>query len=188
MNGNGKKTIGFGAEKKKDGPQWPDLPASVVDADALRILAEIPGWPAKLPPGSVLTPHPGEMSGLTGLSKEDIQRDRTGIARRFAREWKTIVVLKGAFTVIAAPDGRCAIEPFATAALARAGTGDVLAGTIGGLIAQGVESWQAAVLGAYLHGRAGELAAEHAGVSDSVLARDVALFLSQSIAELRGAG
>jgi hydroxyethylthiazole kinase-like uncharacterized protein yjeF len=187
-DGNGKKTIGFGAEKKKDGPPSPSLPPSVVDADALRILAEIPDWPGTLPPGSILTPHPGEMSALTGLARDEIQADRAGIARRFAREWKAIVVLKGAFTVIAAPDGRCAIEPFATPALARAGTGDVLAGTIGGLLAQGVESWQAAVLGAYLHGRAGELAAEHAGVSDSVLARDVALFLSQSIAELRGVG
>ncbi len=185
---NGKKTIGFGAEEKKGGSQWPSLPASVVDADALRILSEIPDWPGKLPPGSILTPHPGEMSVLTGLAKEDIQRDRLGTAQRFAREWKTIVVLKGAFTVIASPDGRCAIEPFATPALARAGTGDVLAGTIGGLVAQGIESWQAAVLGAYLHGRAGELAAVHAGVSDSVLARDVARFLSQSIAELRGTG
>ncbi len=183
-----KKTIGFGAAPQKGTAQTARLPASVVDADGLRILSETPDWAGMLPPGSILTPHPGEMSGLTGLTRDEIQQDRTGIARRFAREWKVIVVLKGAFTVVAAPDGRCAIEPFATPALARAGTGDVLAGTIGGLVAQGVESWEAAVLGAYLHGRAGELAAAHAGVTDSVLARDVALFLSQAIAELRGAG
>jgi hydroxyethylthiazole kinase-like uncharacterized protein yjeF len=183
-----KNKIGFGAAQKPDSPPKAHLPAAVVDADALRILSELPEWPGMLPPGSVLTPHPGEMSALTGWSREDIQQDRAGSAQRFAREWNTIVVLKGAFTVVAAPDGRCAIEPFATPALARAGTGDVLAGTIGGLIAQGVESWQAAVLGAYLHGRAGELAAAHVGVTDSVLARDVALFLSQAIAELREAG
>ncbi|MGB7540383.1 MAG: NAD(P)H-hydrate dehydratase [Anaerolineales bacterium] len=185
---HGKKTYGFDPAEEQDSPQKTLLPAMVVDADALRILSEFPGWPGMLPPGSVLTPHPGEMSGLTGLTREIIQQDRAGIAQRFAREWNTIVVLKGAFTVVAAPDGRCAVEPFATPALARAGTGDVLAGTIGGLIAQGVEGWEAAVLGAYLHGRAGELAAAHAGVSDSVLARDVALFLSQAIAELRGMG
>lgn len=183
-----RKAIGFGPMEKKGISTKGPLPAAVVDADALRILSELPEWPGLLPPGSVLTPHPGEMSALTGLDKETIQKDRTGIAKRFAGEWNAVVVLKGAFTVVAAPDGRTAIEPFATASLARAGTGDVLAGTIGGLIAQGIESWHAAVLGAYLHGRAGELAAEHAGVTDSVLARDVALFLSHAIAELRGAG
>ncbi|MBN2085976.1 MAG: NAD(P)H-hydrate dehydratase [Anaerolineales bacterium] len=183
-----RRAIGFGTAAEKGNAETSHLPPSVVDADALRILPELPGWTGMLPNGSVLTPHPGEMAGLTGLTGEKIRQDRTGIAQRFAQQWNTIVVLKGAFTVVAAPDGRCAIEPFATPALARAGTGDVLAGTIGGLIAQGVESWEAAVLGAYLHGRAGELAAAHAGVTDSVLARDVALFLSQAIAELRGSG
>jgi hydroxyethylthiazole kinase-like uncharacterized protein yjeF len=182
-----KKALGFGAAQKNGSPTMAALPATVVDADALRMLSKLPDWPGLLPPGSVLTPHPGEMSALTGLDKETIQKDRRGITKRFAGEWNAVVVLKGAFTVIAAPDGRTAIEPFATPALARAGTGDVLAGVIGGLIAQGIESWPAAVLGAYLHGRAGELAAEHAGVTDSVLARDVALFLSHAIAELRGA-
>lgn len=86
----------------------------------------------------------------------------------------------------AAPDGRCAIEPFATPALARAGTGDVLAGSVGGLLAQGVESWQAAVLGAYIHGRAGELASGYIGAADLVLAGDVSRCLAKSIAELRG--
>jgi len=134
----------------------------------------------------VLTPHPGEMSALTGRSREQIQNDRPGTAIRYAREWNATVVLKGAFTVAAAPDGRCAISPFATPALARAGTGDVLAGVIGGLIAQGVDGWPAAVLGAYLHGRAGELAAARLGDPASVLAGDVALSLADAIAEIRG--
>jgi len=158
----------------------------IVDADALRMISEMENWSAMLSPGSILTPHPGEMAALTGLSKDEIQKDRSGVASRFAKTWNVVVILKGAFTVVAAPDGRCAIEPFATPALARAGTGDVLAGTVGGYLAQGVESWQAAVLGAYAHGRAGELAASEAGAPDSVLAGDVARCLAKSIAELRG--
>jgi len=181
-----KMPIGFGKQEKPELDEKIPLPPMVVDADALRILSEMESWPEMLPAGSILTPHPGEMSALTGLSKEEIQKDRSGIALRFAKTWNAMVILKGAFSVVAAPDGRCAIEPFATPALARAGTGDVLAGTVGGLVAQGMESWQAAVLGAYLHGRAGELAACEAGASDSVLAGDVARCLSRAIAELRG--
>jgi NAD(P)H-hydrate epimerase len=186
-NGQGKKTpIGFGVTGRPESEQRGSRPPMVVDADGLRMLAEMEDWPAMLPPGSVLTPHPGEMAALTGLSKDEIQKDRSGVAQRFSQAWNVVVILKGAFSVVAAPDGRCAIEPFATPALARAGTGDVLAGTVGGLLAQGMESWQAAVLGAYLHGRAGELAAASAGASDSVLAGDVARCLAKSIAELRG--
>ncbi len=187
QNGQGRKTpIGFGMAEKPDPDQKIQRPPMIVDADALRMLSEMEGWPGMLPPGSILTPHPGEMSALTGLSKEEIQKDRSGTAVRFAKSWNAVVILKGAFTVVAAPDGRCAIEPFATPALARAGTGDVLAGTVGGLVAQGMESWQAAVLGSFLHGRAGELAAREIGASDSVLAGDVARCLAKAIAELRG--
>jgi hydroxyethylthiazole kinase-like uncharacterized protein yjeF len=181
-----KSAIGFAAAAKAESGKKTLRPPMVVDADALRILAANPDWPGMLSPGSILTPHPGEMAALTGMAKDQIQQDRTGTAVRFAREWHAVVVLKGAFTAAAAPDGRCAIVPFATPALARAGTGDVLAGVIGGLIAQGLDGWRAAVLGAFLHGRAGELAAEHGGAADSVMARDVARFLSHSIAELRG--
>jgi NAD(P)H-hydrate epimerase len=177
--------LGFGQpekaviEKRQQRSPW------VIDADALKILAEMEGWPGKLPPGSVLTPHPGEMSILCGISREEILKDRAGIALRFAREWNLVVVLKGAFTVIASPDGTQAISPFATSALARAGTGDVLAGVIGGLIAQGMKGFEAAVLGVFLHGRAGEIAAEKIRAADSVLAGDVARAIADSIAELR---
>jgi NAD(P)H-hydrate epimerase len=161
------------------------FPPCVVDADGLKHLSGLPGWPEALPDGTILTPHPGEMSLLTGSSKESIQAERLDEARRSARAWGHIVVLKGAHTVIAEPAGRAMILPFATPALARAGTGDVLAGVIVGLRAQGVPAFSAAVLGGYLHGRAGELAAASLGTTASVLATDVAAALPRALAELQ---
>lgn len=149
------------------------LPPLVVDADGLRLMARIKDWPALLPPGSVLTPHPGEMSALTGLSVEQIQSDRLGTARKYAREWKTTVILKGALTVIAAPDGRAYIVPVATAALAKAGSGDVLAGLVAGLLAQGRPGLEAAIAGAWIHAQAGLEAAGQLGGTAAVLASDV---------------
>jgi len=131
-----------------------------------------------------LTPHPGEMSVLTGLSKEEVQADRLTIARRFSQEWGHVVVLKGAFTVVAAPDGEAAVIPVATPALARAGTGDVLAGLIAGLRAQGVPAFQAAAAGAWIHACAGLRAAEEIGNTASVLAGDVLRACVQVISEL----
>jgi NAD(P)H-hydrate epimerase len=148
-------------------------PPLVVDADALKLLAEVDGWPARLPPDSVLTPHPGEMAILSGLTKDAIQADRIGVGQKFAAEWNKVVVLKGAFTVVAAPDGRVTVLPFATAALAHAGTGDVLAGAIVGLLAQGLKPYDAAVAGGYLHGLAGVQAATMLGSTAAVLASDV---------------
>ena len=181
-----KGTLGFAAhapeEKGSDAGQK-SLPPLVVDADGLRLLAQAENGPARLPPLSVLTPHPGEMAALTGLDKDAIQADRLGVAQRFAAEWGQVVVLKGAFTVVAAPDGRATLVPFATSALARAGTGDVLAGMITGLLAQGVIPYEAAVAGAYLHGRCGELAAQTMGQTASVLAGDVLKALPAALAE-----
>jgi ADP-dependent NAD(P)H-hydrate dehydratase / NAD(P)H-hydrate epimerase len=156
----------------------------VVDADGLRHVAQIKDWHKKLHTPAVLTPHPGEMSVLTDLSKEEIQSDREEIARKYAQEWGHVVVLKGAFTVIAAPDGRTAIIPVATPALARAGTGDVLAGLIVGLLAQGLDAYDAAVAGAFIHAQAGLLAAETLGTTASVLASDVLDALPDVLAEL----
>jgi NAD(P)H-hydrate epimerase len=113
------------------------------------------------------------MSVLTGLPKDRIQANRLKLAQRFSREWGHVVVLKGAFTVIAAPDGETAIIPVATPALARAGTGDVLAGLIAGLRTQGVEAFEAAVAGAWIHAYAGLQAIEQVGNPASVLAGDV---------------
>jgi NAD(P)H-hydrate epimerase len=177
--------MGFLPEDREAAPEALALPQLVIDADGLRILADLEQWPARLPPGSILTPHPGEMAALTGLGTETIQANREGIAREKAMEWSQIVVLKGAHTVVAAPDGRGWVLPFATAALAKAGTGDVLAGAISGLCAQGVAAAEAAVLGAYLHGRAGVLAAERAGTTAGVLASEVARLLPAAMSELQ---
>jgi len=150
----------------------PDFPL-VMDADGLKLLTRLEHWPLRLPREAILTPHPGEMSILTGLSTHEIQADRLGIARRYSQEWGHVVVLKGAFTVVAAPSGQSAVIPVATPALARAGTGDVLAGLIVGLRAQGVSAFAAAVAGAWLHATAGLHAAEKLGNTASVLASDV---------------
>jgi NAD(P)H-hydrate epimerase len=153
--------------------QKTELPPLVIDADGLKLLAQLPDWPSRLPPNSVLTPHPGEMSILTNLPKETIQSDRLSTAEQFSRQWGHVVVLKGAVTVIAAPDGRTAVIPVATPALARAGTGDVLSGLIAGLRAQGVEPFCAAASGAWIHAFAGLRAGLNLGNSASVLAGDV---------------
>jgi NAD(P)H-hydrate epimerase len=150
-----------------------DLPPLVLDADGLKLLARIPEWHHKLPGPAVLTPHPGEMSVLTGLPVGQIQADRRQTAARFSREWGHVVILKGAFSVIAAPDGRMAVIPVATPALARAGTGDVLAGLVVGLRAQGVAAYEAAVAGAWIHAYAGLRAITAVGNPASVLAGDI---------------
>ena len=149
------------------------LPPAVFDADGLKLLAGLRGWPQRLPPLTVLTPHPGEMAILTGLPLAEIQAERLETARLYSREWGHVVVLKGAFSIIAAPDGRAAVIPVATPALACAGTGDVLAGLAVGLRAQGMPAFEAATAAAWIHARAGLLAAENLGSSAAVLAGDL---------------
>ncbi|MEI7845051.1 MAG: NAD(P)H-hydrate dehydratase [Chloroflexota bacterium] len=151
----------------------PQIPSMVIDADGLRLLSRVEKWHKLLPKDSILTPHPGEMAVLTGLAKEAIQADRLGISLRYSAEWGQIVVLKGAITIIASPDGRATLIPIATPALAKAGTGDVLAGIIVGLLAQGVISYDAAVAGAWIHAQSGLFASEKVGSDASVLATDV---------------
>ena len=134
------------------------LPPLVIDADGLNVLAKIENWHELLPENTILTPHPREFARLAGIDNEDtaeVQANRLDLAIEKAAEWNAIVVLKGAFTVVAAPDGRVAVSPFASAKLATAGTGDVLAGVITGLLAQGCEPFEAAVAGVWLHGYAG---------------------------------
>ncbi|HYM26679.1 MAG TPA: NAD(P)H-hydrate dehydratase, partial [Steroidobacteraceae bacterium] len=135
-----------------------DLPAGVrgcvIDADALNVLADHAGWHDRLRTPSVLTPHPGEMGRLLGSTIEAVQDDRLGVAMRAAARWGQTVVLKGAHTVVATPEGRGALSPYANALLATAGTGDVLAGAIAGLLAQGLAPFEAAGCGVYLHGMA----------------------------------
>jgi ADP-dependent NAD(P)H-hydrate dehydratase / NAD(P)H-hydrate epimerase len=170
----GTSRIGFlHDDKVKPDEQSKSLPPFVIDADGLRLLSKIDGWNMLLPKQSVLTPHPGEMSALTGLSVDQIQADRMGLAKKYALQWGQVVVLKGAFSVVASPEGGAVVIPVATAALARAGTGDVLAGAIAGLIAQGVEPYAAAVAGVWIHAQAGLFAADRVGNVASVMASDV---------------
>ncbi|MEF2966303.1 NAD(P)H-hydrate dehydratase [Paenibacillus sp. M1] len=147
----------------------------VVDADALNILAAAGGlaaWPGR-EAATVLTPHPGEMARLTGLSTAEVQRDRLGVARRFAEAHGVTLVLKGARTVVAAPDGRVYVNVTGHPGMATGGSGDVLTGLIAGLLAQGLDGVQAAALGVYLHGLAGERAAAGRANPASLLAGDI---------------
>ena len=144
----------------------------VLDADALNLLSEHRSILPKLSPDIVLTPHPAEFGRLANLETSAVQKDRRGIASRFAKTWNKVIVLKGAGTVIAAPDGRITLNPIATPALASGGTGDVLAGLIGGLMAQKLPAFEAAVTGVHIHSLAGtdlEASVGQAGVLASDL-------------------
>lgn len=175
--------IGFAyAPVAEDAQPGPPLPPLVIDADGLNLLTELDNWPERLPPNSILTPHPGEMARLLECDRDEVNADRIGVAQRAAAEWGQVIVLKGAFTVIAAPDGRTTLLPFANPALATAGSGDVLAGAIVALLGAGLEPYPAAVGGAFVHGAAGRLAAQEigpAGVAAGDLPRFVAAVLSE---------
>ena len=162
-------------------------PRLVVDADGLNNLSHIERWWELLPGESILTPHPGEMSRLCGQPVSGGGPDRLEIAQAKAKEWGQVVVLKGACTIIAAPDGRARINWRGNPALATAGTGDVLAGTIGGLLAQGMEPYDAAAAGVFLHSRAGLLASEALGDA-GVLAGDLLSLLPVARKQVSGQG
>ena len=182
-----KGQIGFVSSGPSEPAEGPELPPLVVDADGLNALAAADEWWKMLPPGIILTPHPGEMARLMGgdMTTKDVQADRDGHARRMAERWNAVVVLKGAFTVVAGPGGRVSILPFANPALATAGSGDVLAGAIAGLRAQGMDAFEAAVAGAYLHGLAGELARADMG-DMGVVAGDLPPRLPEALHSIRG--
>ncbi len=135
----------------------------VIDADGLNAVARTVDVLKKIKAPVVLTPHPGEMARLTGLSSADVQKDRVGIASGFAAAYKVVLVLKGAGTVVACPDGKVFVNSTGNPGMATGGTGDALTGMIGGLLAQGYPAMQAACLGVYLHGLAGDLAAKEKG-------------------------
>jgi NAD(P)H-hydrate epimerase len=162
----------------------PPLPALVLDADALNILSEMDDWTGHLPAEQcILTPHPGEIKRL--LAVDTLDTDLVQLATDAAQQWKQVVVLKGATTVVAAPDGRNAVHAAGNAALATAGTGDVLAGAIAGLVAQGLDLFDAAVLGTYLHSEAGVLLREEMG-DMGTLATDLLPRLPRAIKALKG--
>ena len=163
--------VGCGLGQDETAQQWLDHALAsqaplVIDADALGLLTEPPEAPC-----SILTPHPLEAARLLGVSVADVQADRPACARALAERFEAVAVLKGAGTVVAAPDGRLAINTSGHPVLATAGTGDVLAGTIAALLAGLLRAgcppdeaaWQAACAGVWLHGRAGECLARHQG-------------------------
>jgi NAD(P)H-hydrate epimerase len=135
----------------------------VIDADGLNALADHLE-PLKRPHAPmVLTPHPGEMGRLTRLGSREVQRRRIDLAVEFAQAYQVVLVLKGARTVVASPDGRVTLNPTGNSGMATAGTGDVLTGVIAALVAQGLSPADAARLGVYLHGSAGDLIARERG-------------------------
>jgi hydroxyethylthiazole kinase-like uncharacterized protein yjeF len=157
---------------------------TVVDADALNILATLPDWPGRLPPGSILTPHPGEMARLLAATADAVNAARIATARAAAAAWGHVVLLKGAHTVIAAPDGRTAVLPFALPTLATAGSGDVLAGAIVAMLARGLPAYEAAICGAYLHGHAGLLLARVTGMG-GVIAGDILARFGEALRQMQ---
>ena len=159
------------------------LPPLVIDADGLNFLSRTDCWWERTAGEIVLTPHPGEMARLTGHSTEHIQQNRVEVAVESAMKWNTVVVLKGAFTIVVYPDGRSMLSPFANPAMATAGTGDVLAGAIAGLLAQGLPLKDAAALGVYLHGLAGQRANAEFG-DTGMLASDLLPELPKAIKAL----
>jgi hydroxyethylthiazole kinase-like uncharacterized protein yjeF len=159
-------------------------PALVLDADALNTLAQLPNWWQKLNQDAILTPHPGEMARLVGVSVEEVQKQRLEMARKAAMEWRKVVVLKGAYTVVAASDGRARISQTANPGLASAGTGDVLTGAIAGLVAQGLSLFDAAACGVYLHSEAGEAVRQEMGDA-GMLASDLLPVLPKVIMRLK---
>ncbi|MBW2367413.1 MAG: NAD(P)H-hydrate dehydratase [Deltaproteobacteria bacterium] len=144
----------------------------VIDADGLNALAGSPDLLKRLDIPVVLTPHPGEMARLTGMSSKSIQQNRVECARRFAIDYHCHLVLKGAGTVVAHPDGQVYLNLTGNAGMATGGMGDVLTGIIAGLIAQGASAQAAAVAGVYLHGAAGDAGATSTG-PQGFLAREV---------------
>jgi hydroxyethylthiazole kinase-like uncharacterized protein yjeF len=151
----------------------------LIDADGLNILASDPGVLKKGPGPRILTPHPGEMSRLTGISTAEIQENRLEITRNFAMKHKVHVVLKGASTLVCDPDGRLAVNSTGNPGMACGGMGDVLSGIIGGFLAQGLSPWEACCLGVYSHGMAADRLAEEtrAGYLPSELAHELPFVL-----------
>jgi ADP-dependent NAD(P)H-hydrate dehydratase / NAD(P)H-hydrate epimerase len=161
------------------------LPATVVDADGLNCMALVQGWASRLPAQCVLTPHPAEMARLCQVEVGEVVAQRWSLARQKAAEWGCVVLLKGPYTVVAHPEGWLGVLPVATPALATAGSGDVLAGTIGGLLAQGLTPLAAACVGAWVHGMAGLACEQEIGPAGAV-ASDLLPKLPAVLRDLHG--
>jgi ADP-dependent NAD(P)H-hydrate dehydratase / NAD(P)H-hydrate epimerase len=158
-------------------------PPLLVDGGGLNLLARSADWWRDVRRELVLTPHPGEFGRLTGAALGPADEERSARCAAAASDFGAVVVLKGARTVVCAPDGRRSVAPFANAALATAGTGDVLAGTIGALLAQGAAPFDAACLGAWLHGQAAERISDRLGAA-GLAASDLPLEIAAARADL----
>lgn len=145
----------------------------VIDADALNILADsdYKSWVRRH--SVILTPHPGEMARLANLTTAEVQRDRIGLAMDYAKEHGVTLVLKGAHTVIATPEGQAYVNTTGHPGMGTGGVGDVLTGMISSLLAQGLHATQAAAFGVYLHGLAGERAARQRNNPAAIIAGDI---------------
>ncbi len=166
-----------------------ELP-TVVDADGLNCISELDDlinrrWerldPQKAP--LILTPHPGEMARLTGMPVSEIQSNRIKVARDYAKNQQVILVLKGAQTLIASPDGDCYLNPTGNPGMAKGGMGDILTGIIAGLLAQGISALDSAIFGVYLHGYLGDLAEEDYGQLP-MTATDLLEYMPEGLEEL----
>jgi NAD(P)H-hydrate epimerase len=155
----------------------------VLDADALNLLAENKTWLAFLPNGSILTPHPGEFDRLAGASDSGYERLMKAIA--FAQRFHVVLVLKGANTAVCSPNGQVHFNPTGNPGMAKGGSGDVLTGILTALLAQRLQPFQAARLGVFLHGLAGDLTAMELG-QDGMLPSDLVEHLPQAWRTLRG--
>lgn len=156
----------------------------VIDADALNVISKRISLLSEIKAVAVITPHPGEMSRLTGESTESIMSNRLETAREFAMKWKVTVVLKGAGTVTALPGGDTYINTTGNPGMAAAGSGDVLTGVIASLIGQGIPMEKAAVAGVFLHGLAGDMASSEFG-EYGMMASDIASYLPAAIKSLQ---
>ena len=157
----------------------------LIDADGINAISINPGVIATAGAAVVVTPHPGEMARLAGITVDHVQRDRVVVATQFAARQKCVVVLKGHQTVVAGPDGACCVNPTGNSGLATGGTGDVLAGLVGGLIGQGMSTWNAACAGVYIHGLAGDIAAREL-TPRGMIARDVIQAIPRAWREIEG--
>lgn len=154
----------------------------IIDADALNIIAEDISLLKSYSHIAIITPHIGELVRLTGLTKEELLKDSVAAAKRFAKEFNVILVMKNAVTIVAEPyeNGRVYINPSGTGAMSKAGMGDVLTGAVAGMISLRLEPFSAACMGVYLHGIAGEIAEEEQG-PHSVMAGDVVNTLGKAV-------
>jgi NAD(P)H-hydrate epimerase len=154
----------------------------VIDADAITILGQHKDWLELLPENAILTPHPKEFERIAGKTPNHYQRNLRQI--ELSKKYKIIIVLKGAYTAITLPDGRCFFNTTGNPSMATGGSGDVLTGMILSLLAQGYEPADAAMLGVYLHGLAGDLAAEDLG-EYSLLPSDIIEYIPEAYFELQ---